>query len=129
MTLILIVEDDDAIRSNIVRLLKLEGFETAAAPDGLQGLALAHASRPDLIISDVGMPGMNGFELLATVRADRELANTPFMLLTALDDRDSMRRGMTAATSESMASRTRAFFLSWALTASSSSARLKGLDK
>lgn len=96
MTLILIVEDDDAIRSNIVRLLKLEGFETAAASDGLQGLALARASRPDLIISDVGMPGMNGFELLATVRADRELANTPFMLLTALDDRDSMRRGMTA---------------------------------
>ena len=96
MTLILIVEDDDAIRNNIVRLLKLEGFETAAAPDGRQGLEQALASKPDLIISDVGMPGMNGFELLAALRADRALANTPFMLLTALDDRESMRRGMTA---------------------------------
>ncbi|WP_411880641.1 protein kinase domain-containing protein [Polaromonas sp. YR568] len=96
MPLILIVEDDDAIRSNIVRLLKLEGFETAAAPDGLQGLERARAGRPDLIISDVGMPGMNGFELLAALRADRVLANTPFMLLTALDDRESMRRGMTS---------------------------------
>ncbi|MCZ8254328.1 MAG: response regulator, partial [Polaromonas sp.] len=96
MTLILIVEDDDAIRNNIVRLLKLEGFETAAAPDGRQGLEQARASKPDLIISDVGMPGMNGFELLAALRADRALANTPFMLLTALDDRESMRRGMTA---------------------------------
>ncbi|SFU92477.1 Serine/threonine protein kinase [Polaromonas sp. YR568] len=96
MTLILIVEDDDAIRNNIVRLLKLEGFETAAAPDGRQGLELARSSRPDLIISDVGMPGMNGFELLDAVRADRVLVNTPFMLLTALDDRESMRRGMTA---------------------------------
>ena len=55
MIQILIVEDDDAIRSNIVRLLKLEGFETIAAPDGLQGLTLARATRPDLIISDVGM--------------------------------------------------------------------------
>jgi serine/threonine-protein kinase PpkA len=96
MPLILIVEDDDAIRSNIVRLLKLEGFETAAASDGLQGLERARAGRPDLVISDVGMPGMNGFELLDTLRADRDLANTPFMLLTALDDRDSMRRGMTS---------------------------------
>lgn len=96
MTLILIVEDDDAIRSNIVRLLKLEGFETAAAADGRQGLEQARASRPDLIVSDVGMPGMNGFELLAAVRADPLLVNTPFMLLTALDDRESMRRGMTA---------------------------------
>jgi serine/threonine-protein kinase PpkA len=77
MPLILIVEDDDAIRSNIVRLLKLEGFETAAAPDGRQGLEQARAARPDLVISDVGMPGMNGFELLAAVRADRVLPTPP----------------------------------------------------
>jgi serine/threonine-protein kinase PpkA len=96
MTQILIVEDDDAIRNNIVRLLKLEGFETVAAADGRQGLEQARAIRPDLIVSDVGMPGMNGFELLAAVRSDPLLVNTPFMLLTALDDRESMRRGMTA---------------------------------
>ena len=93
--LILVVEDDDDIRGNIVRLLKLEGFETVAAADGDAGLAQARARAPDLIISDVNMPGMDGFALLAAVRADSALATTPFVLLTALDDRGSMRRGMT----------------------------------
>lgn len=95
MALILVVEDEDAIRSNIVRLLSLEGFETVAAADGKAGLAEARARAPDLIISDVNMPGMDGFALLAAVRADGVLATTPFVLLTALDDRGSMRRGMT----------------------------------
>ncbi|MES2946411.1 MAG: protein kinase [Pseudomonadota bacterium] len=95
MTTILIVEDDDAIRNNIVRLLKLEGFDTISAPDGLVGLERARAFKPGLIISDVSMPGMNGFELLAAVRADKALATLPFILLTALDDRENMRRGMT----------------------------------
>ncbi len=95
MHVILVVEDDNAIRSNIARLLELEGFEAVAAADGRSGLAQARARTPDLIISDVNMPGMNGFELLAAVRADPALATTPFMLLTALDDRSSMRRGMT----------------------------------
>ncbi len=103
MTTILIVEDDDTIRNNIVRLLKLEGFDTISAPDGLVGLDRARAFRPDLIISDVSMPGMNGFELLAAVRADKALATQPFMLLTALDDRENMRRGMTGGADDYLA--------------------------
>ncbi len=95
MALILVVEDEDAIRSNIVRLLNLEGFDTVAAADGEAGLAEARSRAPDLIISDVNMPGMDGFALLAAVRADHVLATTPFVLLTALDDRGSVRRGMT----------------------------------
>ena len=95
MITILIVEDDDAIRNNIVRLLKLEGFDTISAPDGSVGLERARAFKPNLIISDVSMPVMNGFELLAAVRADKALATLPLILLTALDDRESMRRGMT----------------------------------
>ncbi|MES2956013.1 MAG: protein kinase [Pseudomonadota bacterium] len=95
MALILVVEDDEDIRGNIVRLLMLEGFDTVAAADGEAGLAQALAHVPDLIISDVNMPGMDGFALLAAVRADSALATTPFVLLTALDDRGSMRRGMT----------------------------------
>lgn len=95
MSTILIVEDDDAIRNNIVRLLKLEGFDTLSAADGHAGLEQARTNKPDLIVSDVGMPGLNGFGLLAAIRANKALATTPFMLLTALDDRESMRRGMT----------------------------------
>ena len=95
MITILIVEDDDAIRNNIHRLLKLEGFDTISAPDGRVGLERAHNFKPGLIISDVSMPHMDGFELLAAVRADKALATLPFILLTALDDRESTRRGMT----------------------------------
>lgn len=103
MITILIVEDDDAIRNNIVRLLKLEGFDPISAPDGSTGLERALAFQPGLIISDINMPGMNGFELLAAVRADKTLATRPFILLTALDDRESMRRGMTAGADDYLA--------------------------
>jgi DNA-binding response OmpR family regulator len=96
MSTILIVEDDAAIRSNIARLLTLEGFDTVSTPDGLSGLAQARAHTPDLLISDVNMPGMDGFALLAAVRADPALSTLPFILLTALDDRGNTRRGMTA---------------------------------
>ena len=103
MTRILIVEDDDAIRNNIIRLLKLEGYGTVSAINGRVGLERARETHPDVIISDIGMPEMDGFELLEAVRADRSLAACPVMLLTALDDRASMRRGMTAGADDYLA--------------------------
>ncbi|MEP6823391.1 MAG: protein kinase [Ramlibacter sp.] len=103
MTTILIVEDDDAIRNNITRLLKLEGYDIVSAVNGALGLERARQVRPDVVISDVSMPQMNGFELLEAIRADRELAATSVMLLTALDDRASMRRGMTAGADDYLA--------------------------
>ena len=103
MTRILIVEDDDAIRNNIIRLLKLEGYEIASAINGRLGLECARQERPDVVISDVSMPEMDGFQLLEALRADRELAATSVMLLTALDDRASMRRGMTAGADDYLA--------------------------
>ncbi|MEO7390890.1 MAG: protein kinase [Ramlibacter sp.] len=103
MTNILIVEDDDAIRNNIIRLLKLEGFDTVSAVNGRLGLESAREVRPDVVISDVSMPEMDGFELLEAIRADPVLASTSVMLLTALDDRASMRRGMTAGADDYLA--------------------------
>jgi serine/threonine-protein kinase PpkA len=103
MTNILIVEDDDAIRNNIIRLLKLEGYEIDSAINGRLGLERARELRPDVVISDVSMPEMDGFELLEAIRADRDLAATSVMLLTALDDRASMRRGMTAGADDYLA--------------------------
>jgi CheY-like chemotaxis protein len=58
---------------------------------------------PDVVISDVSMPEMDGFELLEAIRGDRALAAMPVMLLTALDDRASMRRGMTAGADDYLA--------------------------
>jgi serine/threonine-protein kinase PpkA len=103
MTQILIVEDDDAIRNNIIRLLKLEGYEIVSAINGRLGLERAREVRPDVVISDVSMPEMDGFELLEAIRADRALSATSVMLLTALDDRASMRRGMTAGADDYLA--------------------------
>src|SRR5687768_13846046 len=103
MTTILIVEDDDAIRNNVTRLLKLEGYDIVSAINGRLGLERAREVRPDVVISDVSMPEMDGFELVEAIRADRELASTSVMLLTALDDRASMRRGMTAGADDYLA--------------------------
>jgi CheY-like chemotaxis protein len=103
MTTILIVEDDDAIRNNVIRLLKLEGYEIDSATNGRAGLERAKANHPDVIITDVGMPEMDGFEMLEAVRADRELSATSVMILTALDDRASMRRGMTSGADDYLA--------------------------
>jgi serine/threonine-protein kinase PpkA len=103
MASVLIVEDDDAIRNNIIRLLKLEGYEIVSAENGRLGLEQALRHRPDVIISDVSMPEMDGFELLEAIRADRFLAQTSVMLLTALDDRASMRRGMTSGADDYLA--------------------------
>jgi serine/threonine-protein kinase PpkA len=103
MTTILIVEDDDAIRNNVIRLLKLEGFDIESATNGREGLERARAVRPDVVISDIGMPEMDGFAMLEAIRADGELGSTCVMLLTALDDRASMRRGMTAGADDYLA--------------------------
>jgi len=104
MTTILVVEDDDAIRNNVIRLLKLEGYQIVSATNGRQGLDRAREVRPQVIISDIGMPDMDGFEMLEAIRADEELgATTSIMLLTALDDRASMRRGMTAGADDYLA--------------------------
>jgi serine/threonine-protein kinase PpkA len=103
MTTVLVVEDDDAIRNNIIRLLKLEGFDIVSAVNGRSGLERAQQVRPDVVISDVSMPEMDGFQLVEAIRADRGLASTSVMLLTALDDRASMRRGMTAGADDYLA--------------------------
>ena len=103
MTTVLVVEDDEAIRGNIVRLLELEGYEVSSAADGQAGLERARVLRPDLVISDVNMPGLDGFALVEALRADPALATASVLMLTALDDRASMRRGMSAGADDYLA--------------------------
>jgi class 3 adenylate cyclase len=96
MTTILIVEEDEAIRSQIVRLLQLQGYDALEAADGPTGLDQARRHRPDLVLCEVGIPRIDGFQLVQAIRADPTLAATPVMLLTALHDRASMRRAVRA---------------------------------
>jgi serine/threonine-protein kinase PpkA len=103
MTTVLVVEDDDAIRNNVARLLKLEGYDVSIAINGTEGLERAKALRPDVVVSDINMPGIDGFAMVEAMRADPALATTVVLMLTALDDRASMRRGMTAGADDYLA--------------------------
>ena len=103
MTSVLVVEDDDAIRKHVARMLRLEGYDVHVATNGTQGLERARALRPDVVVSDVNMPGIDGFALVQAVRADPALATTVVLMLTALDDRASMRRGMTSGADDYLA--------------------------
>src|SRR5581483_4352170 len=91
---ILVVEDEAGIRNNILLMLKIERFAAVGAENGRVALELARRHQPDLILCDINMPEMDGFAVLETLRAEPGFADTPFVFLTALDDRASLRRGM-----------------------------------
>jgi serine/threonine-protein kinase PpkA len=91
---ILVVDDEEGIRKNIERLLTLEGYEVATAPNGHHGLVIARSMLPDIVITDINMPVMDGFAMLDAIRHHPELDRCIVIMLTAADERDSMRRGM-----------------------------------
>ncbi|GAB4428319.1 MAG: response regulator [Anaerolineae bacterium] len=91
---ILIVDDAPEGRVLLERLLTAEGYDLAFAGDGIEALAKAAALTPDLILMDVMMPHMNGFEVCQRMRADPLLAQVPVILITALDDRASRLHGL-----------------------------------
>ncbi len=92
---VLVVDDDEVVRNSIIRCLTLEGIHLVSAANGRLGLEMAMQIKPDVVISDVNMPEMDGFELLEAIRNDTGLASTQVMLLTTRGTRDSMRLGMT----------------------------------
>lgn len=97
---ILIVDDDYDQRQILATVLRAKGHEIATARDGAECLSLAHEFMPDLIILDVMMPGMNGYQVCEQLRADPAMAEVPVIMATALDDRDSRLRGLEAGADE-----------------------------
>jgi DNA-binding response OmpR family regulator len=95
MAKIVVLEDDAATRRLICGVLKKSGHEVTDVDNGAEGLLLVMAEQPDLVISDVEMPKMTGFEVLQNVRQEPETADTPFILLTSLSGRADMRKGMS----------------------------------
>ena len=91
---ILAIDDDPSMRVLVARILARAGCVVEVAAEGAEGLALMRERRPDLVLCDVQMPGMDGFRTLEAMRADVSTADLPFVLLTSLGDRDSVRRGM-----------------------------------
>jgi serine/threonine-protein kinase PpkA len=93
-TKILIIEDDAGIRRSLALSLKNEGYTVSEAPNGRAGLALAASESPALIICDINMPEMDGYEVVSALRRDSALASIPFVFLTARGERAEIRRGM-----------------------------------
>lgn len=91
---VLVVEDDPISLANTRLLLDVEGFEVITASNGVEGLERVGSQRPDIVVCDVMMPGMDGMEMLARVRASPAIARTPFIFLTALSGTSSRVRGM-----------------------------------
>jgi len=90
---VLLVDDTRTLLSLIQVYLMGWGLEFLQAKDGVEGLAKAREHKPAIVISDVQMPGMDGFELCAAIRADRTLSATPLVLLTSLNDQAARRKG------------------------------------
>ncbi len=95
-SVILIVDDNVASRETLEAMLTGKTYSLEVAEDGLQALEKADARRPDLILLDVMMPGMDGFEVCRRLRATPGLAEVPIILLTALDDAASRLEGIEA---------------------------------
>ena len=93
MRTILVIEDDPNVLDNINDLLKGEGFTPIAAKDGREGLKEAHLRQPDLIICDIMMPDMDGYEVLRQVRRQPETKTIPFIFVTAKTSRTDQRIG------------------------------------
>jgi two-component system sensor histidine kinase ChiS len=90
----MLVDDEPANLTLLEELLRLEGYATVSAESGAEALSLARASRPDLILLDIMMPEMNGFDVCERLRKDTALQTVPVIFLTALDDDSSRLRGL-----------------------------------
>ena len=93
MTKILVIEDDQLTRDIILNLLFLREISAIAAADGRAGLQLAKEIIPDLILCDVRMPELSGYDVLAALRQDSTTATIPLIFLTAETNRDAIERG------------------------------------
>ena len=92
---ILLVEDDEFLAELYATKLNLEGFEVALAMDGEKGLKLAKESPPDLVLLDIILPKMDGFEVLKELKADDTTKKVPVILLTNLSQKDEVQKGLS----------------------------------
>ena len=91
MPTVLIVEDNDASRDALARRLERRHYTVLLAVDGQQGVSIARASKPDLILMDLGLPGIDGWQATALLKEDAETRHIPIIVLSAhamLSDRE-----------------------------------------
>jgi DNA-binding NarL/FixJ family response regulator len=94
MKKILVIEDEPEMRRNLTTILRLEKFQPLPAGNGRVGVQLAKKEKPDLILCDVMMPELDGYGVIAALRADPETVTIPFIFLTAKGEKPDIRAGM-----------------------------------
>ncbi len=90
---ILVVEDDRALREGLREILESVGYDVVTAPSGAMGLAAIEESLPDLVLSDIKMPGMDGYEFVEAIRGNPQWVSLPVIFLTAMGQKTDVRRG------------------------------------
>jgi two-component system cell cycle response regulator DivK len=83
MPTVLIVEDNDASRDALARRLQRRDYQVLTAVDGREGVAVARSAKPDLILMDLGLPGIDGWDATAQIKMDPELRHIPIIVLSA----------------------------------------------
>ncbi len=92
-TKILIVEDDDFLRSLAVTKLQKEGFTVLTSANGEEGLESAKLNKPDVVLLDLLLPGIDGFEVLERIRKDSEIGKTRVIIFSNLGEEEDIKRG------------------------------------
>jgi CheY-like chemotaxis protein len=91
----LIIEDDAFLVANLSELLQFEGFEVQAVTDGCEAPQMARLFQPDIILSDIRLPGMDGFAILDAVRRDPQTAQTPFVFISGRSESAQMHAALS----------------------------------
>lgn len=94
MAKILIIEDDKFLRELIVRKLSQENFDIIEAIDGEEGIKKIKETTPDLLLLDLILPGIDGFEVLSKIKEDPATASIPVVILSNLGQREDVERGL-----------------------------------
>ncbi len=99
---ILIVEDDKFVRELIFQKLTEEKFDVFAAKDGEEGVEKAESEKPNLILLDLILPGMDGFEVISRIRKNKETESIPIIILSNLGEKGDVDRGIKLGANDYM---------------------------
>ncbi|HEA84653.1 MAG TPA: response regulator [Candidatus Wildermuthbacteria bacterium] len=94
MAKVLVIEDDTFLRELIVQKLDQGGYDIAEAVDGEEGVKQAKAEKPDIILLDLILPGIDGFEVLRQLKEDETLSSIPVLILSNLGQKEDIEKGM-----------------------------------
>lgn len=97
---VLLIEDDVRVRELYELVLKMDEYQVITAETGEEGLVKAEEENPDLIFLDIRLPGMNGLEVLESLRKNKKTADIPVVILSNLDDEKTVSKGISLGAQE-----------------------------